>query len=118
MNIVASLIARYVKPGRYGRALALVPLLGNVGVRGFIAGAYDVFRYIISGRATKKELAILVAAILYFLSPIDLIPDYIPVVGIVDDVAIATLVAAYLHRKATESTIRKAAVTTGAGVAK
>ena len=70
------------------------------------------------GRASKKELAILIAAIVYFLSPIDLIPDYIPFVGIADDVAIATLVAAYLHRKATESVVGKGDEPTGQGVVK
>lgn len=116
MNIVAFLIARYVKAGRFGRALALVPLLGKMGIRGFVAGARDVFRYIVSGKATKKELAVLIAAILYFVSPIDLIPDYIPLIGIVDDVAIATLVAAYLHKKATMGA--RGAVPSGSGVAK
>jgi uncharacterized membrane protein YkvA (DUF1232 family) len=98
-------MARQAKTGRFGRAFALVPLLAKVGVRGFVTGARDVFRYIVSGKASKKELAILIAAIVYFLSPIDLIPDYIPFVGVADDVAIATLVAAYLHKKATESMI-------------
>jgi len=103
-------MGKYVKTGRFGRALALVPLLGKVGVRGFVEGARDVFRYIISGKASKKELAILIAAIAYFISPIDLIPDYIPFVGVADDLAVATLVAAYLHRKAMESEAGKGAV--------
>jgi uncharacterized membrane protein YkvA (DUF1232 family) len=103
MNVIAFLIARYVKAGRFGRAAALFPLLGKMGLRGFAAGSRDVFRYIVSGKATKKELAILIVAIVYFLSPIDLIPDYIPFVGIADDVVIAALVAGYLHRKAMES---------------
>jgi uncharacterized membrane protein YkvA (DUF1232 family) len=110
MNIVGFLIARYVKAGRFGRAAALFPLLGKMGFRAFAAGSRDVFRYIVSGKATKKELAILIAAIVYFVSPIDLIPDYIPFVGFADDVVIATIVAAYLHRKATESMVEKAAV--------
>jgi hypothetical protein len=107
MSIGALLMGNYFQTGRFGRALALVPLLGKVGVRGFAAGARDVFRYIISGKASKKELAILIAAIVYFLSPIDLIPEYLPLVGIADDVAVATLVAAYLHKKATESVVGK-----------
>ena len=118
MNTVATLIARYAKAGRFGRALALVPLLGKVGVRGFVTGARDVLQYVASGRATKKELAILIAAIVYFLSPIDLIPDFIPVAGIADDVVIATLVAAYLHRKATEAMVGTGAALPGASVAK
>jgi len=110
MNIVGFLIARYVKAGRFGRAAALFPLLGKMRLRWFAAGSRDVFRYIASGKATKKELAILIAAIVYFVSPIDLIPDYIPFVGFADDLVIATMVAAYLHRKATESMVEKGTV--------
>ncbi len=96
-------MAKLVNAGRFGRAFALVPLLSRVGIRGFVVGARDIFRYIVSGRASKKELAILIAAIVYFLSPIDLIPDYIPVIGLADDLTIAMLVAAYLHKKAMEA---------------
>jgi uncharacterized membrane protein YkvA (DUF1232 family) len=113
MNIVGFLIARYVKTGRFGRAAALLPLLGKMGIREFAAGSRDVFRYIVSGKATKKELAILIAAILYLLSPMDLIPDYIPLFGIVDDVVILTIVGAYLHKKAIESMSENHAVPPG-----
>ncbi len=118
MNIVGFLMARFAKTGRFGRALALVPLLGKVGVRGFVAGVRDVFRHIVSGRASKKELASLSAALVYFLSAVDLIPDFVPIAGIVDDVAIATLVAAYLHKKATESMVGKGAVESGSATMK
>ena len=40
-------------------------------------------------RAAKIALAAVVA---YLLSPIDLIPDFIPVVGILDDVLLAAIV--------------------------
>jgi hypothetical protein len=115
MNITGFLIARYVKAGRFGRAVALLPLLGKMGIRGFVAGFRDVFRHIVLGKASKKELAILIAAIVYFLSPIDLIPDYIPFVGIADDVVIATMVAAYLHKKASESMYDEGALPPGVG---
>src|SRR5437762_12504384 len=39
--------------------------------------------------AAKVALA---AAVVYLLSPIDLIPDFIPVVGILDDVLVAAIV--------------------------
>ncbi len=110
MNVLAFLIARYVKAGRFGRAAALFPLLGKMELRAFAAGSRDVFRYIVSGKASKKEVAILIATIVYFLSPIDLIPDYIPFVGFADDLVVATIVAAYLHRKATESMVEKGTV--------
>jgi uncharacterized membrane protein YkvA (DUF1232 family) len=39
-----------------------------------------------------KSLAILIAAILYFLNPFDAIPDAIPVVGYVDDISVVAWV--------------------------
>ena len=38
----------------------------------------------------KSNMVLVVAAILYFLSPIDIIPDYIPVVGLLDDITLIT----------------------------
>ena len=39
----------------------------------------------------KMDMAIIVGAILYVVSPIDAIPDFIPVVGWMDDIAIVGL---------------------------
>ena len=39
-----------------------------------------------------KTLAILIAALLYFLNPFDAVPDVIPVVGYVDDVSVVAWV--------------------------
>lgn len=37
------------------------------------------------------SIAAIVAALLYVLSPIDLIPDFIPVLGLVDDAAVVAI---------------------------
>jgi uncharacterized membrane protein YkvA (DUF1232 family) len=39
-----------------------------------------------------KSLLLIVAAILYFINPIDLIPDLLPLVGLTDDVGVLFLV--------------------------
>ncbi len=39
-------------------------------------------------RDNSFVIVILILAVLYILSPIDLIPDFIPVVGWVDDLAV------------------------------
>ena len=35
-----------------------------------------------------KTMSIIVAAVIYFISPIDLIPDFVPVTGLTDDLGI------------------------------
>lgn len=42
-------------------------------------------------KAPWRTIAAIVAAILYVLLPVDLIPDFIPVVGFIDDAFIVTL---------------------------
>ena len=37
---------------------------------------------------SKKDLAIIGGAILYVISPIDVIPDFIPFIGWIDDIAV------------------------------
>lgn len=48
---------------------------------------------------TKAILAAL-GALLYGASPIDLIPDLIPILGLTDDVAIIALVVVYIMKTA------------------
>jgi uncharacterized membrane protein YkvA (DUF1232 family) len=36
-------------------------------------------------------------AIIYFVNPFDLIPDFIPVIGYLDDVAVIALAVASIH---------------------
>ncbi|MCE7067923.1 YkvA family protein [Dyadobacter sp. CY326] len=49
-------------------------------VRAYAAGDYKGLPW--------KSLISIVAVLIYFLSPIDLIPDFLPVIGITDDVAL------------------------------
>lgn len=49
-------------------------------VRAYISGEYRELPW--------RTLIILVAGILYFVTPLDLIPDFIPVLGYVDDISV------------------------------
>ena len=39
-----------------------------------------------------KSLIIMIASLVYFLSPIDLLPDFLPFLGYADDIALLTFV--------------------------
>jgi uncharacterized membrane protein YkvA (DUF1232 family) len=65
-----------------------------------VARARRLWNYLTSGRASTADFILVVGALLYIISPIDAIPDFIPVVGWLDDMAIAGLVLGYLDNKA------------------
>jgi uncharacterized membrane protein YkvA (DUF1232 family) len=43
--------------------------------------------------APAESILMIVAAVIYFVSPFDLIPDSIPVLGLIDDASVLTCVA-------------------------
>jgi uncharacterized membrane protein YkvA (DUF1232 family) len=49
-------------------------------LRSFAVGEYRVIPW--------KSITRLIAVLIYFISPIDLIPDFLPVIGLTDDVAL------------------------------
>ena len=58
--------------------------------------AKQVWDHFNSGKVSTTEKVILIAALLYLISPVDLIPDTIPVVGWLDDLGVAGLVLDYV----------------------
>src|SRR5688572_29126032 len=52
-----------------------------------------------SGKVSGTEKLILLAALLYLISPIDLIPDTIPVIGWLDDLGVAGMVLDYVLQR-------------------
>ena len=53
-------------------------------VRAWVRGDYR--------RVPLKSIALVIGGLLYFLTPLDLIPDFIPVVGFLDDAAVVAYV--------------------------
>lgn len=94
------------KAGRYARnsgrlvelAKEVMGKLQNVGFKGNLAEFQTSVQLLI--RMVKayaageykglpwKSLISIVAVLIYFVSPIDLIPDFLPIIGITDDVAL------------------------------
>ena len=66
----------------FGSVLANVPTMFKL-LNSYLKGDYTDI--------PRKQLVIIVSAISYLISPIDLIPDFIPVVGLLDDMAIVTV---------------------------
>lgn len=53
-------------------------------VKSYVSGRYRVMPW--------KSVVLLVAGLIYFVTPLDLIPDFIPVVGLVDDISIIAFI--------------------------
>lgn len=68
-----------IAQGRGGKLLDDLLLLVRL-VRASVNGAYTGF--------SVQKLVTIVAAILYLISPLDVIPDFIPVAGYADDAAV------------------------------
>lgn len=62
--------------------------------------------YLASDRCSTGDIVLVVAALLYLISPIDAVPDFIPFAGWLDDVAVATMVLGYLDKKAASTTVQ------------
>ena len=58
-------------------------------VRAFIHGRYKEVPW--------KSIVVLVAGLLYFVTPIDLIPDFIPALGLLDDAAMVAFIFRILN---------------------
>jgi uncharacterized membrane protein YkvA (DUF1232 family) len=67
-----------------------------------------LLRRLLSDRTLAKGLRIRLALLLaYLLSPIDLVPDFVPVIGYADDVIIVALVLRTVIARSGPDTLRK-----------
>ncbi len=79
------------------RALRATP--GGPDLRARLASVPRWVRATLSGDYTgtsRGRLGLLVAAVLYIVSPLDLIPDVVPLFGLADDAAVLAWIAAAL----------------------
>ena len=59
----------------------------------------QMWDYLHSGRVSGFEKFILGAALLYIVTPTDLLPDWLPVAGWMDDLGMAALVLAFITQR-------------------
>ncbi|MFN5430151.1 MAG: YkvA family protein [Cyclobacteriaceae bacterium] len=87
LQLVARLAHQLVRMDR--KNIFAIELKERLRILGRLIVAYDQGRYPI---ITLKALLTVVAALLYFLNPFDLVPDAILGIGLMDDLAVLTWV--------------------------
>ncbi len=70
-----------------GDDLAYVPIFASM-TRAYIAGEYK--------QLPVRTIIMVVSSLIYFVSPIDVVPDTIPVLGYTDDAAVLVACAAFI----------------------
>jgi len=58
-----------------------------------------LFRYFMDGAVPWQRKTIVVAALLYFISPLDAIPDLLPLVGYLDDLGVILAVTKFMSHE-------------------
>lgn len=76
-----------------GTGLADIVILAEL-VRAYVKKEYTDIR--------ATSVAVATAAVLYFVTPIDLVPDFIPVLGFADDIAVIALAIGLIHSELME----------------
>lgn len=75
---------------------------------GFIPDCLVLIRRLLGdSRIARRPKVVLVALVVYLASPIDLVPDFIPVAGQLDDAIIAALALRYLLRATSVELMRE-----------
>jgi uncharacterized membrane protein YkvA (DUF1232 family) len=95
--VYAGAVLALVRAGRRGDARALA---------GFIPDCVVLFRRLLADpRVPRSRKLVLAGLIVYLAMPIDLVPDFIPVAGQLDDAIIAALVLRIVLRGAERSLV-------------
>jgi uncharacterized membrane protein YkvA (DUF1232 family) len=83
---------------RLEKKLSLIPIAGGmlseIPILISLVKAYIEKRY---ANVPIGTVIAIVGALLYFLSPIDLVPDLLPAIGLVDDAAVIALALKLVH---------------------
>lgn len=63
---------------------------------GILSRAKQLYQYFLSPEITGGQKFLVAGALLYILSPLDLIPDVVPIFGWLDDIGVATFALSYI----------------------
>ena len=94
-----------------GLALALVVVGRRTDARavaGFVPACVVLCRRLLAdSRVPRRHKALLAGLLGYLASPLDLVPDFIPVIGQLDDLLIAAVVLRTVRRGVKRSIVRR-----------
>ena len=77
-------------------------------VAGFVPDCLELCRRLLAdSRVPRRQKALLAGLVGYLASPLDLIPDFIPVIGQLDDVLVAVLILRTARRGIRRSIVRQ-----------
>jgi uncharacterized membrane protein YkvA (DUF1232 family) len=77
-------------------------------VAGFVPDCLVLSRRLLAdSRVPRRHKALLAGLVAYLASPLDLIPDFIPVIGQLDDVLIAAVILRTVRRGVRRSIVRQ-----------
>lgn len=66
-------------------------------IPGLLKGSYRIIR-----KAPKHVQIVLLLFVIYLVSPLDVIPNFIPVIGVLDDILVLALMGRYVYRHVPE----------------
>lgn len=73
--------------------------LRHVRNLGLAARARQLWAYFQSNKASAADKLIVLAALLYLVTPLDMVPDWLPALGLLDDLGVATFAIRYVLKK-------------------
>ncbi|MGD1902172.1 MAG: YkvA family protein [Geitlerinemataceae cyanobacterium] len=92
-------LARNAKPEDIGKIIKRLPEMNRGPIRELWPKVRSLFEMIRDPQAAWSAKALAIGALIYLISPLDAIPDFIPFAGLADDAALIVAVVAALARE-------------------